>query len=70
MRKNTVRYKQLRLDLPEDLEREVRALLADPLSSTNRIKHGELRRINTMLWSNWVDQQRLIQAAKPPLKDL
>jgi hypothetical protein len=57
MRRSAMQYSYVgRLDLPKDLADDVRLLLLDPL--TNRTRYGELRRISTMLWSNWVDAQR------------
>lgn len=57
MRRSTIDYVLVgRLDLPKDLADDVKLLLMDPV--TGRTRYGELRRISTMLWSNWVDSQR------------
>lgn len=57
MRRHTIEYVLVgRLDLPRDLADDVRLLLKDPI--TGRTRYGELRRVSTMLWSNWVDSQR------------
>jgi hypothetical protein len=57
MRKQAIEYVLVgRLDLPRDLADDVKLLLMDPL--TGRTRYGELRRISTMLWSNWVEAQR------------
>lgn len=67
MRRNTIEYVLVgRLDLPRDLAEDVKLLLLDPL--TGKTRYGELRRISTMLWSNWVESQR--SYSKAPLEEL
>lgn len=64
MHRRTIEYVLVgRLDLPRDLAEDVKLLLLDPV--TGRTRYGELRRISTMLWSNWVDQQRAGPLTRP-----
>ena len=63
MRRQTIEYDYIgRLDLPKDLAEDVKLLLMDPL--TGRTRYGELRKISTMLWSNWVEDQRSTPRAR------
>lgn len=69
MHRRTIEYVLVgRLDLPKDLAEDVKLLLMDP--RTGRTQYGKLRQISTMLWSNWVDEQRSVPRSLVEVPDL